>query len=67
MLVLSYNSSNQTYKVAQAAGQGKGVKINDVGLDYLNSANYSLYLMGDTYRKNAVSDYEEKFEAGRMR
>ena len=67
MLVLSYNSSNKTYKVAQAAGQGKGVKINDVGLDYLNSTNYSLYLMGDTYRKNAVSDYEKKFEAGRMR
>lgn len=66
MLVLSYDSSNQTYKVAEAAGWGKGVRICDKSVSWLNDNSYHLYLMGDAYKKNAVENYEEKFQAGRI-
>lgn len=66
MLVLSYDKSNSSYKVAEAAGQGKGVRIVDKSVSYLAGADYSLYLMGDAYARNAIDNYEEAFESGRM-
>ena len=63
ILILSYNSADQTYTIAEAKGKSYGILSSTVPLSSLCS--YDVVDMSSFYENSVNTNYEADFEAGR--
>jgi len=69
MIVLNYDDSTKTFRIAHASGYKEGMYITDLTINqvYNLHSDYKLHRMASWYASHKTENFAEKFQAGRRR